>query len=161
MSNCQRCSLPKEPGRGRKLCNSCRESSICKKCSSQLVLTWRTSKFGKPTPEYKCRKCRVSSEKIRRENDLDDYYLSKVKSKYGLTKDQYFELHASQEGKCKVCGILPTGRGPFRSLNVDHDHVTGKVRGLLCAACNQCLGYSRDNPEILRSLADYLESSRN
>jgi hypothetical protein len=122
-----------------------------------MVLTYRTSKTGKPTPEYKCRECRNDSEINRRLKDLDAYYLSKVKIKYGLTEEQYLELYKSARGACQVCGTVPTGRGPYRSLNVDHDHVTGRVRGLLCAACNKALGYARDNSDTLRKLADYLE----
>lgn len=74
----------------------------------------------------------------------------KVKCLYGV---DYDELVAKQDGKCAVCG---TGPGKFR-LAVDHCHATGKVRGLLCVTCNLAAGYLRDNPELVRRLADYLE----
>lgn len=154
---CTSCGGSKEPGKGKRYCNSCLAEKKCPKCEEFMVLTFRTSKWGKPTPEYKCRKCRTDSESKRRLQDLDAYYLAKVESKYGITKEQYFLLYEEACGACQVCGTVPTGKGPYRSLNVDHDHATGKVRGLLCAACNKALGYARDNPQILRKLANYLE----
>jgi hypothetical protein len=63
-------------------------------------------------------------------------------------------LLEEQGGKCAVCGKLNNeGR---RRLAVDHDHKTGKVRGLLCGNCNTALGLVKEDPEILSLLADYL-----
>jgi hypothetical protein len=61
---------------------------------------------------------------------------------------------AYQGGVCWICGV-----GPKKiPLNVDHDHKTGRVRGLLCWHCNnRLLGASRDRPEILRKAAQYLD----
>jgi len=56
----------------------------------------------------------------------------------------------SLENKCEICGTLDFG------LVVDHDHSTGKFRGLLCNPCNKALGFFRDNPEVLESAARYI-----
>ena len=56
---------------------------------------------------------------------------------------------AAQGGTCAVCS------GPAQ--HVDHDHETGEVRGILCFNCNQALGNVRDNPDVLRGLARYLD----
>lgn len=53
--------------------------------------------------------------------------------------------------ECEVCGSDD-------SMSIDHDHVSGKIRGVLCARCNHALGHGRDNPQILRALANYLET---
>lgn len=70
-------------------------------------------------------------------------------NRFGLTLEQLAEYEAVQA--CEVCGSDST-------LSIDHNHTTGKIRGVLCARCNHTLGHARDNPEILRALAIYLEA---
>jgi hypothetical protein len=73
---------------------------------------------------------------------------------YGITKDQYDAMLAEQGGRCLLCfGINADGR----RLSVDHNHKTGKVRGLLCSQCNTGIGLFRDNPELLRMAIQYIE----
>jgi len=77
----------------------------------------------------------------------------RVEKTYGLEKGDYDKLLEGQEGRCAICGGTRRQR-----LSVDHDHSTGVVRGLLCRLCNgRLLTAARDNPEILRAAADYLE----
>ena len=62
---------------------------------------------------------------------------------------------SAQDSKCKICLTqLDYGRN---GLQVDHDHVTGKVRGLLCASCNLALGGFKDDPKLLKAATEYLE----
>lgn len=78
---------------------------------------------------------------------------SRLKTKYGLTPSAFGVMLGKQEGRCMICaGILKSGRG----THIDHDHDTGKVRGLLCNACNLILGHAKDNPAILKAAAMYL-----
>lgn len=79
--------------------------------------------------------------------------------KYGITNQRYVELLAEQNGVCKICTEPETltRHGVVVSLSIDHCHTTGRVRGLLCSACNRGLGLFRDLPFILRAAADYLE----
>jgi hypothetical protein len=79
---------------------------------------------------------------------------SKYKSKFGITLKDYNDILASQGGVCATCGKPPNRK----ALSVDHDHRTGKVRGLLCQDCNFALGHVKDNPTILERLIDYLRS---
>lgn len=78
---------------------------------------------------------------------------------FGLTAEQYAEMLLAQGNKCAICGNEETATrmGNVKSLAVDHDHKTGKVRGLLCNECNQGLGKFRDSREMLLSAARYLE----
>lgn len=71
-----------------------------------------------------------------------------LRRKYGLTGDEYDRLLAAQGGLCAICRQPERlmGRGRVRRLAVDHDHRTGRVRGLLCASCNTILGHLRDDP---------------
>lgn len=82
--------------------------------------------------------------------------------RYGLTLEQYEEMLAAQDGRCAVCGSQPDPNGVKASsrLHVDHDHVTGANRSLLCTRCNQGIGYFRDNPATLRAAAEYIEKHR-
>lgn len=73
---------------------------------------------------------------------------------YGITPEQYDMMLTAQGGKCKICGGSPRSS----RLHVDHDHKTGRVRGLLCWWCNKTIVPGRMTPKLLRSAADYLDS---
>lgn len=76
-------------------------------------------------------------------------YVSQLKQ-YGLTPEAYERMLLSQDGACAIC------RKQNLKLCIDHDHASGKVRGLLCYACNNVLGCSKDSEEILRKAIEYL-----
>lgn len=85
--------------------------------------------------------------------------LAQWKRDYGISQEQYDKLFALQGGKCVICGNETFGilrNGKPKGLCIDHDHKTGKVRGLLCTRCNSILGYANDDSEILMKLIDYL-----
>lgn len=71
--------------------------------------------------------------------------------KYGLDEDAFRAMHDEQNGVCAICERR-------EKLVVDHDHATGKVRGLLCHSCNMTLGRAEDDTERLRRMIDYLEA---
>jgi hypothetical protein len=75
---------------------------------------------------------------------------------YGLTDEAHAAMLASQGGVCAICR-KPNPNG--RELSVDHDHGTGKVRGLLCLHCNSGLGQFRDSIPLLRDALGYMERS--
>lgn len=75
---------------------------------------------------------------------------------YGLTPEQYAEMLEEQGGVCAICGT-DEWPGKGNRPHVDHDHSTGRVRGILCSHCNHGLGKFRDDPERLRAAAEYLE----
>lgn len=77
----------------------------------------------------------------------------KIKNRYGLTRDAYQTMLDNQGRRCAACGSNNAGRK--RRLAVDHDHVTGVVRGLLCIPCNCTLGYAKDSPAYLQHLIEY------
>lgn len=86
-----------------------------------------------------------------------------MRNKFGITPEQYWEMYEAQGRKCYGCqraaGKDESGRGRTPRLAVDHDHKTGKIRGLLCRLCNRdVLGHFGDDPEALRRLADYVEN---
>jgi len=82
-----------------------------------------------------------------------------LKRHYGITLTEYTEMYNSQDGKCAICGLPETTmlHGKIRDLSVDHCHKSGKVRQLLCNACNHILGESKENTNTLLAAAAYLE----
>jgi hypothetical protein len=79
----------------------------------------------------------------------------KLRRKYGLTQASFNALLENQGSVCATCGKNDwSSHGPC----VDHDHITGKVRGILCHNCNISIGMTGGNPMIHRAMADYLES---
>lgn len=75
--------------------------------------------------------------------------------KYGLSTEGYEAFLESQQFCCAVCKTDDPGRK--KGWNVDHDHMTGTVRGLLCVRCNFMFGHAKDDPEILLAGAIYLQ----
>ncbi len=78
--------------------------------------------------------------------------------KFGMTIEQYDTMLEAQGGGCFICGRPP--RNDI-SLHVDHDHATGKVRGILCFCCNNALADFQENPELLKKAASYVSSHAN
>jgi hypothetical protein len=75
-----------------------------------------------------------------------------LKQHYGITLAEYNVLLQVQNNLCAICSK------PYHAtLHVDHDHKTGRIRGLLCKNCNIMLGASLDIPSVLKRGADYLE----
>lgn len=75
----------------------------------------------------------------------------------GVTRQQFAEMLAAQSGRCAICKTdVPNGRGDW---HVDHDHATGRVRGLLCHKCNVGLGHFNDSEELLVQAIAYLRKS--
>lgn len=115
----------------------------------------------------KCKPCKtVIYNRYRKEKGYDKKRYWKnpdaeqerhLRRKYGITLLDYDEMFRSQEGKCAVCGV---GHSGDKRFDVDHCHRTGAVRGLLCTHCNRMIGHANDDPQRLRSAAQYLESSR-
>jgi Recombination endonuclease VII len=75
--------------------------------------------------------------------------------RYGVTWEQYEQMLADQNGACAICPRTSSGKG--QPLDVDHSHVTGRVRGLLCSRCNRGIGTFLDDPALLRNALAYLE----
>ena len=82
---------------------------------------------------------------------------------HGITPEQYDAMLAQQGGGCAICGSTWAGKPTSKhvevmSFAVDHDHVTGRIRALLCTPCNTALGKFHDQPELLEQAAAYLRA---
>ena len=89
-----------------------------------------------------------------------DYNLRK---KYNITLEQYKKLLKKQNGGCACCGMKnqTLQEGFNKSLVVDHSHITGKVRGLLCVYCNRALGMVTENPYSNVTPLQYIQNTLN
>lgn len=109
----------------------------------------RSLLWGKENREEKNRKQRERYPGVRER---------RLQTDFNLSTPEYEELLQEQHGVCAVCSTPPDGVRQ-RYLCVDHDHYSGRVRGLLCHSCNLILGHADDDPARLRAAAAYLEIS--
>jgi len=131
---------------------------VCTKCHTEKLLSdFRSCTRGIIGVSSWCKQCYKDNSKqhvltpaVRRERSL--------LSRYGLSVKDYDGLLQRQEGKCAICGAVSIGRKGAEHFAVDHDHVTGKVRALLCDGCNVAIGMMDENPERLEAAAQYLRA---
>jgi hypothetical protein len=88
------------------------------------------------------------------DNNKDRHVHNALLRKYGVTLEQYNLLRAQQGFCCAICNDHEDSVG--KKMFVDHDHVTGKIRKLLCTKCNVGIGMLKDNPDIMERAAKYL-----
>lgn len=77
-----------------------------------------------------------------------------LRRQYGITQERYDEMLNEQGGLCAICHRPPATHSSYKILHVDHNHVTGEVRGLLCATCNGNFGWFEQFKE---NVEDYFE----
>lgn len=116
----------------------------------------------------RCKPCakernRLKANKRRKDNYVDrwrtkdrDRYILR---KFGLTPLEYQQMVENQMARCAICGRTPEEVGDGRLLAVDHDHDTGKIRGLLCRPCNTGIGQLGDSVDRVRKALNYLENN--
>jgi hypothetical protein len=120
----------------------------------QAELYGKCSGCGKndPTPGMKtCQECRTAHRAWQIKN-MDHVRTYQRHMRYGITEPEYLEHYAAQAGRCALCG-------DHKELVVDHDHETGRVRGLLCTPCNTALGRLGDNRERLERVLAYVSKA--
>jgi hypothetical protein len=154
---CNRLAPTPRTGPQPKWCGSCRANQDdrrtlrrdatrkCYKCDS--ILPDVVSKPGRAV----CEACRVD----KRNQELAILKeRRRTLRRYGLTPDAFDRILAEQDGRCRICGTDdPGGKG----WCIDHCHQSQQVRALMCNGCNMALGFAREDPRILRALADFAE----
>jgi hypothetical protein len=107
-------------------------------------------------------KCREWHKRWRMEGMTDDYRLYRrnymMLWKHGLLPEDYDRMFAEQDGLCAICKQPETQHqgGRLIPLAIDHHHVSGQIRGLLCARCNKAIGLLDDDAARADSMARYL-----
>ena len=109
-----------------------------------------------------CKECDKVDRKIWTKGNPDKVRITNRKSGYkrlgiNITLEEYDALSLQQGGRCLICGKSQTKN---KLLHVDHNHSTGKVRGLLCGKCNSGLGMFGDSVEVLYTAIEYLKKNK-
>lgn len=135
---CSKCNLEKDISLfGRSSTGLLGRKSTCKKCDSAAV-----NAYNKRNRE----KVRKLGRKIA------------LRKQYGLTPEDYEAIFDAQGRVCRICGT-GENRGVSATFPVDHCHVTGKVRGILCNCCNWLVGQAKDDTRLLQAAIEYLNAS--
>lgn len=125
----------------------------CRFCALERCKTWK-----KNNPEvqkvYKARTYAKHGERYTLETKLRQKHIS---------REQYDELMIAQDNKCAICDkpetVVRRKDGVVSPLSIDHDHDSGKIRGLLCMRCNNALGFFDDNLDRMMKAVTYLRMS--
>jgi hypothetical protein len=173
----------------QKKCSKCgelkdrREFSKDKRYKDGLYPSCRACKNATYKPYYQSNRAEIQTKKLgqyydnlehNRKRSLDYYYDHReeasirnrsyyLKTKFGITLEQYQEMFDAQGGVCAICGKPETSKsntGDDKLLAVDHDHKTGEIRGLLCNKCNAGIGHFDDSDNLLEKAIKYLLGRR-
>ena len=127
-----------------------------KKASDRRRYSKRYYHAFKETLRAKC--------KIWRDNNKERRRTKQLLTTYGITDAEFDALWSAQKGRCAICAaalaVPPVQRGTTNAPCLDHDHASGKLRGLLCMLCNRGLGNFKDSVKALRAAAVYVNSHR-
>ena len=174
MKICKKCKIPKDETEFRlrylpKQEKSYRTAS-CKKCERAYDLDYY-HQIEKHTDMYKARQER-RKKKFRETGHWKDWYKKggrnrALKRKFGMTENDYKLMLKKQQGVCAICGNPETrivnrsdNDKRLRPLSVDHDHITGTVRELLCDSCNNGIAKFGENIQYLAKAISYLEKHK-
>lgn len=138
MKRCNECGLDKEESLFEK------NRNYCKECYS-LYEKRRRLRHSDQLKSY---------EKIRYIQRRDKVLENDRKYRYGIDQKEYNKMINDANGKCGIC------RQMSEKLCIDHDHSTGKVRGMICNKCNLGLGHFNDNEKLLQYAIYYLKESQ-
>lgn len=150
MKTCNKCGIEKPKSRFYK--NKTTKDGLqhwCKICMGANNKEHRNTLGGKESYKRSRRKYlkTTKGKKTNKNNHL--------KCAYGITLKDYTQILEEQECVCAICGADDPGGGN-NHFHVDHNHITGEIRGLLCINCNRGLGGFKDNIETILRAAQYL-----
>ena len=158
---CRKCELTKpidqfskgDGGNLRKVCKDCKaeQHRQWRARNTEHVQEWHRD-YNK-TPDRKKALQDRSRRRYHEQQQRESRYERRLIKAYNLTRAAYDAKLAEQNGGCAICGNqCKTGR----TLAVDHCHVTGQVRGLLCANCNRGIGWLQDDQTLIRAALEYV-----
>ena len=135
-------------------------TKYCNGCKINLPVTLFGhfhDKMGRRYLQPRCVKCHNEQKQRWYQRNPEAARSAQLTKYYGIDSDEYERLLTEQGGRCKICNSDKPGRKTNKFFSVDHNHTTGKVRGLLCSKCNSAIGLMQDSSAILRKAAEYLD----
>ena len=139
MKNIPSCKHKTRKVQGNGLCGSCYQMDYRKR-NPEKYREWLKRRHPK----------QLVYLKEWRDKNKEKMFVYHLRHKYGIEKEDYNKLLKQQESRCAICGLMS------QNLHIDHSHLSGKIRGLLCELCNKGLGLFRDNSELLKRATEYL-----
>lgn len=125
----------------------------CRPC--QKAISSEVYEKNKPYYAEINKKARRDPQKAKEQRERGRKWY--FKTNYGLTLEKAADLEEMQGKKCAICEV-PFAEIPSYQKHIDHDHVDGTIRGVLCHHCNQVIGQARDNVEVLQKAITYLSN---
>lgn len=137
----------KQRERCRKRHQKFKDDPEFKKAARERAAAWRATEHGKNRGQV--------WRENNRERNAATFRKWYMKKQYGITVEEYDEMLARAENKCEICGVHQ--KDLKKKLVIDHCHDTGKLRGMLCHACNLAIGKLGDSYEKVKRATDYLK----
>ncbi len=129
---------------------------LCSACYQKAYINKKSATCHPEKPHVSKGLCGACYKKtFSREHQTKIARKYNLKKFYGLTVEQYDQMRAEQANVCAICQTHPTAKKG--SFHVDHNHNTGKIRGLLCHNCNVGLGVFKDDTALLTKAIEYLD----
>ena len=161
---CPRC-VSREDTAPKPACNFQRNKSrvdglsyYCKNCCVEMLTEFRSDPHQRKKHNSRVRRryaVKAEQPGFRASHTLQQRKRTMLRD-FNLSWDEYERLVAEQHGLCKICDKPPSEGKP---LQVDHCHVSGTVRGLLCLQCNAGIGLLGDSADLLQRAARYLQAA--
>lgn len=128
----------------------------CCRCKQEKELSnfysYQDKRRKNKYPTSYCKSCHKDFYIVNRERFRKWIWKGHLRRKYGLSLEDYESLKAKQNNCCLICN-------EEKALNVDHNHLTGKVRGLLCRGCNTAIGLLKEDVSLLNKAIFYLKDN--
>ena len=136
-----------------------RECRVCKRRKNLLQDFYRTRKNVslRSSYSYECKQCTLKRVKDHHSKDPTRQRDRDLRRLYKISFEDYNNMLTEQNNCCAICGT-DNAKGKHNTFMVDHDHKTGKVRGLLCKSCNIALGEVDDSLTTLKRMIEYLSA---
>lgn len=172
---CNKCGVSKEETefyavtqhsvtRVRAICKDCSKAQLrdrsnepkpdgrtCTQCGAYKPLSdFHKHKYAAHGVDPMCKACRLRKRRLYGKLYPERIRNTGLRIRYGITLEDFVAMRAKQQGRCAICDAVD------ERLVVDHNHQTGKVRGLLCHLCNAMIGCAREDPVILTAALAYL-----
>lgn len=138
------------------------DTKMCIHCKTVMAIDeFHINIDSKDRHDSVCRQCakkKMGKWYIKNKGYTRNYGLRR---RYGITSDEYNEILNLQNGVCKICKnkerVVDKRTNTIKALAVDHNHTTGRIRGLICQKCNTTISRVNESVELLRTMAKYLE----